>query len=502
MDMRIFSIVMICPFLIFAQAGTTDLSFSGDGKAIFCFDTNSIANNSILQNDGKVIVTGLKEYNTSFACRVNSDGTIDSSFGNDGIVVIATNLTTEANSLCYSSALQNDGKIILVGNFTAFSGDHNLMVIRLNSNGSLDTNFGVNGKLNLELGSPYDFAYAVKIQTDGKILIGGSSGGVNGGFCLVRLLPTGLMDPSFGTNGMVVTIISPGNESTIKSLDLLSNGKIIALGNSVSNGTQNIVLAQYNEDGSLDSSFGTGGKTETVIETGISDDARNLKVLPNGKLLIQGVFNLFGAISDGGNMLLQYNSNGNLDLNFGTNGVVINLGEYSGYGLATQVDGKIIVSGSAAGETIVARYLPNGSYDNTFNDDGKVITSILDNHMSFSSTVLITDDNKIVVSGFTDSEDYSLGCVGLIKINLGTLTNEEFISQPLKLYPNSIKGDLLNIANLEEAATYRVFNLMGQELAKGKIENNAVYVGSLKAGAYLIEITSGNATNTKRFIKE
>jgi len=61
---------------------------------------------------------------------------------------------------------------------------------------------------------------------------------------------------------------------------------------------------------------------------------------------------------------------------------------------------------------------------------------------------------------------------------------------------------MLNIANLEGAATYRVFNLMGQELAKGKIENNAVYVSSLKAGAYLIEITSGTATNTKRFIKE
>lgn len=70
------------------------------------------------------------------------------------------------------------------------------------------------------------------------------------------------------------------------------------------------------------------------------------------------------------------------------------------------------------------------------------------------------------------------------------------------LYPNPVKSDLLNIANLEEGASYRVFNLMGQELAKGKIENNTVYVGSLKAGAYLIEITTGTATNTKRFIKE
>ena len=503
MDMRIFSIVMMtCPFLIFAQAGTTDLSFSGDGKAIFCFDTNSIVNNSILQNDGKIIITGLKESNTSFACRVNSDGTIDSSFGNDGIVVIATNLTTEANSICYSSALQNDGKIILVGNFTSFSGDHNLMVIRLNSNGTPDTNFGVNGKLNLDLGTLYDFAYSVKTQTDGKILIGGSSGGVNGGFCLVRLLPTGQIDSSFGTNGMVVTIISPGNESAIKSLDLLPNGKIIALGNRVNNGSQNIVLAQYNNDGSLDSSFGISGKTETIIETGISDDARNIKALPNGNLLIQGIFNLYGAFSDGGNMLIQYTSNGNLDLNFGTNGVVINLGEYSGYGLAVQANGKIIVSGSVTGETIIARYLPNGTYDNTFSDDGKVIMSILDNHISFSSTVLISNDNKIIASGFTDNEDYSLGCVGLIKINLEILDNQGFTFQSFKLCPNPVKGEILNIANLEEATTYRVFNLMGQELAKGKIENNAVYVGSLKAGAYLIEITSGNASSTKRFIKE
>ena len=94
-------------------------------------------------------------------------------------------------------------------------------------------------------------------------------------------------------------------------------------------------------------------------------------------------------------------------------------------------------------------------------------------------------------------EDYTVNITATARpeeANVATLA--------FNVYPNPVKGDILNIANLEEAATYRVFNLMGQELAKGKIENNAVYVGSLKAGAYLIEITSGNATNTKRFIKE
>lgn len=477
-------------FSLFAQGGVLDLSFSVDGKALFCFDTNSIVNNSLLQNDGKIIVTGLKEYNTSFASRVNSDGTIDSSFGNGGIVVISTNATTEANSLCYSSTLQSDGKIILVGNFTAFAGDNNLMVIRLNSDGSLDTNFGVNGKLNLDLGSPYDFAYSVKIQTDGKILIGGTSGSINGGFCLVRLLSTGQLDTSFGTNGVVVTLISPGNESSIKSLDLLSNGKIIALGNRVSSGTQNIVLAQYNVDGSLDSNFGVNGKTETIVEPGVSDDARNIKVLPNGKLLVQGIFNLFGSITEGGNMLLQYNSDGNLDMSFGTSGLVINEGEYSGYGLATQVDGKIIVSGTVAGEFIVARYLPNGTYDDTFNGDGKVITSILDNHVSFSSTVLITDDNKIVASGFTNNGDDSLGCVGLIRIHPGTLDNEEFTSGNLKLYPNPTTDYLY--VNSEVPVFYIIYSLTGIKVKHGHYESNesGIVTTELQSGPYFLFLTN------------
>jgi chitodextrinase len=94
-------------------------------------------------------------------------------------------------------------------------------------------------------------------------------------------------------------------------------------------------------------------------------------------------------------------------------------------------------------------------------------------------------------------EDYTVNITATARPEDTTVTPLSFT-----LYPNPVKGDMLNIAHLEEGATYRVFNLMGQELTKGKIENNAVYVGSLKAGAYLIEISSGNTTNTKRFIKE
>jgi chitodextrinase len=105
----------------------------------------------------------------------------------------------------------------------------------------------------------------------------------------------------------------------------------------------------------------------------------------------------------------------------------------------------------------------------------------------------------------TSCETFTDGEVEDYTVNITATARPEDATAPtlaFNVYPNPVKGDILNIANLEEAATYRVFNLMGQELVKGKIENNAVYVGSLKAGAYLIEISSGTATSTKRFIKE
>jgi chitodextrinase len=101
------------------------------------------------------------------------------------------------------------------------------------------------------------------------------------------------------------------------------------------------------------------------------------------------------------------------------------------------------------------------------------------------------------VFSFGEVEDYTVNITATARIEDNVNTALTF-----NLYPNPVKGEVLNIANLETAATYRIFNMMGQELGKGKIENNNVYVGSLKAGAYLIEITDGTSTATKRFIKE
>ena len=94
-------------------------------------------------------------------------------------------------------------------------------------------------------------------------------------------------------------------------------------------------------------------------------------------------------------------------------------------------------------------------------------------------------------------EDYTVNITATARFEDNATTALTF-----NLYPNPVKGDVLNISNLETESSYRIFNMMGQELGKGKIENNNVFVGSLKAGAYLIEVSNGTSTATKRFIKE
>jgi len=93
-------------------------------------------------------------------------------------------------------------------------------------------------------------------------------------------------------------------------------------------------------------------------------------------------------------------------------------------------------------------------------------------------------------------EDYTLNITAAARIEENN-TNLSF-----NLYPNPVKGDVLNIANLDSPSTYRIFNMMGQELAKGKIENDAIYVGDIKTGTFLIEVSNGTSITTKRFIKE
>ena len=96
-------------------------------------------------------------------------------------------------------------------------------------------------------------------------------------------------------------------------------------------------------------------------------------------------------------------------------------------------------------------------------------------------------------------EDYTVNIVSTARMEDETASND---AVSFKLFPNPVQGDLLNITDVDVDSTFKVFNMMGQEVGKGKIENESIYVGSLSAGTYLIEVSNAKGSTSKRFIKQ
>ncbi|MDO5981504.1 T9SS sorting signal type C domain-containing protein [Flavivirga spongiicola] len=339
--------------------GSLDTSFNiGTGA-------NSLVLTTSVQSDGKIIIGGfLTAYNgavTSRMARLNSDGSLDTSF-NMGIGVNAIVLTT---------AIQSDGKIIIGGGFTSYNNTGVSKVARLNSNGSLDMSFNIGTQIN-------DVVNTTAIQSDGKVIIGGRFTAYNGARFnkIARLNSNGSIDMSFNK----VT----GSNSIVHSTTVQSDGKIIIGGSfSIYNGTTVNRIARLNSDGSLDTSFNIGtGANGTIYATAVQSD---------GKIIIGGDFTAYNGT--GVNKVARLNSDGSLDTSFnigiGANSLVLTA--------AVQSDGKIIISGyftAFNGSLVnrVARLNTNGSLDTSFNiGTGANNAGVL--------TTAIQSDGKIIIGG-------------------------------------------------------------------------------------------------------
>jgi uncharacterized delta-60 repeat protein len=230
--------------------GTLDTTFSGDGKVITYFGpVSAYGNRATVQMDGKILVAG-DSYNGSnmdFAlARYHPDGTLDTTFSGDGKVI--TDFGNDKWDESQSVAVQADGKILVAG-FSA--GDFALA--RYNANGSLDTTFSGDGKLTTDFGA-YDQGYSVTVQTDGKILVAGSSGYSD--FALARYTPDGNLDTTFSGDGKVTADFG----DVVRSVTVQADGKILVAGY----GDGGFALARYNPDGSLDTSFDIPNAVNTL----------------------------------------------------------------------------------------------------------------------------------------------------------------------------------------------------------------------------------------------
>jgi uncharacterized delta-60 repeat protein len=346
--------IMLAPALIYGQtSGTLDTSFGTSGKVTtdFAGGTGAAARTVAVQADGKILVAGLAVFNgvVDFAlARYNSNGTIDASFGTGGTVTTVFDFPGNFDRV-FTIIQQPDGKFVAVGSSVNLFA--NFALARFNANGTLDTSFGTGGIVTTAFGVSAEATSAV-VQSDGKIVAAGYAN-LGGGddFALVRYNSNGTLDASFGTGGKVTTaFLSQGfSLAQANSVSVQPDGRIVAAGNAVVGGGFDFALARYNSNGTLDASFGTGGQVTTDF-AGANDQADSVSVQPDGKILAAGAAGQF--INRGFDFgLARYNSNGTLDTSFGTSGKVTT--DFAGTNdvpsepsaIALQGDGKIVVMG-------------------------------------------------------------------------------------------------------------------------------------------------------------
>jgi uncharacterized delta-60 repeat protein len=390
----------------YLPTGAIDTSFGVSGKIVTGFPTggSAYARSMELQTDGKVVLAG-SAGNSVALVRYTSAGLLDTSFNGTGFVTTSVGAVSagEANSL----AIQADGKLVVAG--WAYNATQDFMLLRYNSNGSLDNTFGVAGKVSTAVGSGTDIAHSVAIQADGRIVVAGVTyNGSNNDMALLRYFSNGSLDHTFGTGGKVITAWGSGADQA-RSVYVQQDGKILVAGSSEGEGAKGVdfALVRYNSDGNVDREFGWGG---TVTAGMVANDAKSVMVQPDGKILLAG-----SSWSDFA--LLRYRSDGLPDSGFGTMGKVIIPGGRA-QSVMLQPDGKIVVGGSLGSSAYdfgLVRYNSDGSLDQTF--DSELI--LVDNPSNSVGFVENGEATLLKPAYLVDAELNAVGHYGGASVTLG-----------------------------------------------------------------------------------
>jgi uncharacterized delta-60 repeat protein len=384
----------------------------------------------------------------------------DSTFGVGGLVKVANYVPEIRNK---SMTVQPDGKVIIIGTFRTLAPFRtDFFVARFNPNGSPDTFFGVNGSVVTAFTTPENEPMDVTLQSDGKIVVGGIVGIsiitpddiiLESNWALVRYNPNGSLDSSFGNGGKVTTPLITGKANFANAVRIQPDGKIVVVGTSTENSpyspNRNIAVLRYNANGSPDTSFGAAGRIDTFI--GYASVARGLVIQPDGKLVVAG-----SGLASGSNSslftVLRYNSNGNLDTSFGVGGIVQTIFiplPYSSRARSVilQPDGKIVAAGWANtpnnnfSDIAVARYNSDGSLDTSFDGDGKVLT-FNQSGDDIAYSIVRQTNGKLIVTGYTAPTSFADRHSLIIRYNADGSLDSSFDGDGKLVYPFSDSSDV------------------------------------------------------------
>ena len=391
---------------------TAPTFFAGDGTAVTILPGLSSAGVDVaVLPDGKYIVasganTATAGQDIDFALvKYNADGSLDTSFGTGGQVITAVNTN---NEIVNRMVVQDDGKIIVVGGYN--NGGNDSIIIRYNADGTLDNTFSGDGMQEVDVSaSGSDWFEDVVIQADGKIVaVGYGTFSGDEQIFAVRFNDDGSLDNTFGTSGQTILPMDVSDERAM-AVALQSDGKVIIGGRSNNGADTDFALRRLNTDGTLDTTFGTLGIV--AVDVSASGETGNAIYVGSGdEIFLAGSTNASG---DNDSTVVKFDADGNLDASFGTGGVftvAAGVPFETLYDLTVQSDGKIVAVGEAytaatKNDVSVIRINANGTLDTTFGTGG-IVRETLTNETDSAKSVRIDANGNIMVAGNTDGDTF------------------------------------------------------------------------------------------------
>jgi uncharacterized delta-60 repeat protein len=393
----------------------------GNGVLLTNIGYRDVVTSLSIQSDGKILVAGSVELTSGaksqvFVARYNSDGSIDKTFGDAGKFL--SQIVTQGSALL-DIALSSSGAIYGAG-YSSTVPYTNLTAIKINANGLYENSFGTSGKVITNLSSASD-GRSIAIQADGKVLVGGYFSNSSGSdYVITRYSSTGVIDPTFGTNG--ITYINYGTWDYFKKLSLQTDGKILLTGYLASGTTSenDYSITRLLSNGQVDTTFGVSGKTVTDFNGGF-DEPSKILTQADGKILVFGSTYIAGTdydnldsmgmpLGERNFALARYNLNGTLDTSFGQSGkFVYDFGGTADWGVnaTLQSDGKILLAGwlTKNGQLLwdgigfsvgVIRVNSSGLIDTTFGVNGQVKAAIVGGDVN-NLGISLQADGKIII---------------------------------------------------------------------------------------------------------
>jgi uncharacterized delta-60 repeat protein len=400
-------VVCFFPCLVLGAQGNLDFTFNPpNGYTLYNgWNTDSYMGAAI-QLDGKTVVsTGLeKGANDDVGVfRYNRDGSLDGTFGTNGVVTYDGGNGDDCGRM---PAIQVDGKTVLTG-YTYNGNNYDILIMRLNVDGTRDGSFGNNGILVYDNAGRKDYGRGIAIQGDGKILVTArSTGGGTSIAMMLRVTASGAWDDTFGTDG-VVTYESVEGNAGFRDVTLQADDKIVTSGYTKTAAGYLFLTVRYNQDGVLDDTFGTSGMATYDGGHG-NAGARGVAIQADGGIVVSGS-NFNGTDLDV--VVLRYNPDGTLDSGFGANGVVTfdgGKGDDNGRRVALEEGGRIIVTGNTSNGknflVLVLRYNRDGTPDVVFGNGGTVIMQLGDGN-DWGESVAISGDRNIIIAGGIENDN-------------------------------------------------------------------------------------------------